>query len=376
MPNQILPGKTIGIIGGGHVARMIALEAKKMGYQIGILDANPACPAGQIADWQITKKYTDFDALTDFAAKSDVLTFESEAVDTMLLTQINPYISIPQDPDSLSITQDRLIEKAFLESLNINVTPYATITAIEDMEEAVKSIGFPCVLKPLRIEMATPVQHLLYSEEDFERAAALLKKGTCILEAWIPFEMELAITVAQDANNVFTSFPVTETIYREQKLVKTITPARVGGNIQKELEHIGKLAAKAMNLTGILTIETFMTSSGTLYVNRLVVRPHHSCNYSLDGCSISQYEVLVRCICGLPIPEIQLYDTSVTFNIMEEKLDEALILLLTKPDWHFHFYGKKEHRAKRKMGHVTLLGDSPDTLINELEENGLLESAE
>ena len=156
---------------------MIALEAKKMGYQVGILDADPACPAGQIADWQITKKYTDFDALTDFAAKSDVLTFESEAVDTMLLTQINPYIAIPQDPDSLSITQDRLIEKAFLESLNINVTPYATITAIEDMEEAVKSIGFPCVLKPLRIEMATPVQHLLYSEEDFERAAALLKKG-------------------------------------------------------------------------------------------------------------------------------------------------------------------------------------------------------
>lgn len=124
MPNQILPGKTIGIIGGGHVARMIALEAKKMGYQIGILDADPACPAGQIADWQITKKAADFDALTDLAAKSDVLTFESEAVDTMLLTQINPYIAIPQDPDSLSITQDRLIEKAFLESLNINVTPY------------------------------------------------------------------------------------------------------------------------------------------------------------------------------------------------------------------------------------------------------------
>lgn len=105
-------------------------------------------------------------------------------------------------------------------------------------------------------------------------------------------------------------------------------------------------------------------------------RPHHSCNYSLDGCSISQYEILVRCICGLPIPEIQLYDTSVTFNIMEEKLDEALILLLTKPDWHFHFYGKRTSCETKNGTIITLLGDSPDILINELEENGLLESIE
>jgi len=374
MSNQILPGKTIGIIGGGHVARMIAFEAKKLGYQVGILDVDPECPAKQVADWQITKKYTDFDALTDFAAKSDVLTFESEAVDMMSLNEIKPYIAIPQEPDTLAITQDRAIEKAFLESLNINITPYATITTVEDIEEAVKSIGFPCLLKTILVESANQEQQLLYSEEEFEKAAILLRKGTCILEAWIPFEKELAITVAQDTNKGFASFPVTETIYRNHTLIKTITPARVGSNVQKEMEHIGKVIANAMNLIGVLTIETFMTSTGSIYVNRLVVRPHHSCNYSLDACNISQYEALVRCICGLPIPEIQLYATSVTFNIMQEKYDDALVLLLTKPNWHFHFYGKKERRSKRKMGHVTLLGDDPYILIQELGNSGLLES--
>ncbi|CZQ99210.1 rudiment single hybrid motif [Trichococcus palustris] len=374
MSNQILPGKTIGIIGGGHVARMIALEAKKMGYLIGILDADPDCPAAQVADWHILKKYTDFDALTDFASKSDVLTFESEAVDTMTLNEIQHYIAIPQDPDTLAITQDRVIEKAFLESLNINITPYATITNIEDMEEAVKSIGFPCILKTIRVESAAPEQQLIYSEEEFGKAVLLLKKGTCILESWIPFERELAITVAQDTNNVFSAFPVTETLYRNNKLVNTITPARVGSNVQKEMEHIGKVLAHAMNLVGVLTIETFITSAGSIYVNRLVVRPHHSCNYSLDACNISQYEALVRCICGLPIPEIQLYGTSVTFNILQEKLDDALMLLLTKPDWHFHFYGKKDRRSKRKMGHVTLLGNDAHVLIQELANSGLLEA--
>ncbi|MGX7395296.1 5-(carboxyamino)imidazole ribonucleotide synthase [Carnobacterium mobile] len=371
LPNLIVPGETIGIIGGGQLGRMLALAAKQMGYHVGVLDPEKNCPTAQIADWHIVAKYDNQEALMDLAMKSDVLTYEFENVDADRVDRLKKTVSVPQGSELLSITQDRLLEKAYLEMNNINSSPYATIISLEDIKESVSSIGFPCILKTIRGTDDDKGQRVLYDEEDIAGCAELLQFGTCVLEAWIPFERELSIVIVRDEAGKIATFPVAETIHRQNKLHETIVPARVPIEVTEEVERISKSIADQLNLVGTLGIDMFLTPSGALYVNKLAPRPHSSGNYSLEACSMSQFEAHIRAICGWPLPEVNLLSPAVTVSIFGEHMRGSEMQIQLKPDWHFHYYGKEEPVNGSQMGHITILTENIEKTLTNINDTGI-----
>lgn len=371
LSNLISPGKMIGIIGGGEIARMMALSAKKMGYRIGVLDPEKDSPAAQVSDWQMIAQYDNQEALMDFAMKCDVITYEYDNIDADAITKIKKTVSVPQGAELLSITQDRLLEKAYLEASNINLAPYETIVTIEDIKGAIDGIGFPCVLKTISERHNGKDRFVLQSEEDILKAAYLLKRGTCVLEAWIPFERELSVMVVRNQANQVIVFPVTENIHRDRTLHESIVPARVNHYVEEEIERIARTMAEKLELIGVLGIEMFITSSGTLYVNELIPRPHHSGNYSMEACSLSQYDAHIRAICGWPLPEMELLSPAVMTTILTEHEEAAKIQIQLKPNWNFYYYGKDNAIKGQKIGHITVLTEDVEKTLATISDTGI-----
>lgn len=371
LSNLISPGKMIGIIGGGEIARMLALSAKKMGYRIGVLDPEKGCPAAQVADWQIIASFDNQKALMDFAMKCDVVTYECDTIDANSIIRMKKTVSVPQGADLLSITQDRLLEKAYLEASNINLAPYATIVTVEDIKGAIDGIGFPCVLKTINERHNEKDRFVLQSEEDIPKAIYLLKMGTCVMEAWIPFERELSVMVARNQANEIVVFPVSENIHRNSILQESIVPARVNQYVEEEIERIARAIAEKFELIGVLGIELFITSSGTLYVNEVIPRPHHSGNYSIEACSMSQYDAHIRAICGWPLPEIELITPAVTVTILSEHEAAAKVQIQLKPDWNFYYYGKENTEKEQKIGHITVATKNIEKTLSTIADTGI-----
>ncbi|MGX7419590.1 5-(carboxyamino)imidazole ribonucleotide synthase [Carnobacterium gallinarum] len=373
LSNLIIPGKTIGIIGGGQLGRMMTLAAKKMGYVVGVLDPERNCPTAQVADWHITAKYNDVEALRELALRSDVVTYEFENVDVDAITKIEHLVHLPQGSELLSITQDRLLEKAYLEENNINIAPYATIIELQDIADSIDSIGFPCVLKTIRGGYDGKGQIVLYGEEDISKCELLLKTGICVLEAWIPFERECSVMVARNEAGEISVMPVAENLHRNNILHETIVPARIDEEITEEVQLVATRIAEKLNLVGVLGIEMFLTSSGSLYVNELAPRPHNSGHYSIEACSFSQFDLHIRGICGWPLPEVKLLSKAVMVNILGEQIEESVFQILLKPDWHFHYYGKDMPKLGRKMGHITILTENIERTLETIENTGIWE---
>lgn len=371
LSNLISPGKTIGIIGGGEIARMLALSAKKMGYQIGVLDPEKGCPAAQVADWQIIAPFDNQEALMDFAMKCDVVTYECDKIDANSIIRMKKTVSVPQGADLLSITQDRLLEKAYLEASNINLAPYATIVTVEDIKGAIDGIGFPCVLKTISERHNGKDRFVLQSEEDIPQATYLLKMGTCVMEAWIPFERELSVMVARNQANDVVVFPVSENIHWNSILQECIVPARVDQYVEEEIERIARAVAEKFELIGVLGIELFITSSGTLYVNEVIPRPHHLGNYSIEACSMSQYDAHIRAICGWPLPEIELITPAVMVTILSEHEAAAKVQIQLKPDWNFYYYGKENPEKGQKIGHITVATKNIEKTLSTIADTGI-----
>lgn len=360
-----MPGSTIGIVGGGQLGRMMTLSAKKMGFRVGVLDPTADCPTAQVADWQIVAAYEDVFALEELARRCDVITYEFENVSVEALNSILPDSNVPQGTDLLAITQDRLLEKSFLEANDIVIAPYATIISPTDIQDAIDSIGYPCVLKRTRGGYDGKGQFVLYSTTDLAPAMNLLREGTCELEAWIPFEKELSIMVAGNGRGDYATFPVVENIHRKNILHQTIAPARVDAEVIEEVERIAKVIAQALDLHGVLGIEMFLTKAGGIYVNELAPRPHNSGHYSMEACNFSQFDAHIKGICGWPLGNVHLLSDAVMVNVLGTELVDTYKLIDKKPNWQFHYYGKAEAKAGRKMGHITI---TTDDIYDTLEE--------
>lgn len=360
------PGQTIGIVGGGQLGRMMALSAKSMGFRIGILDPTEDCPAAQVADWQIIADYADLRALEQMATRCQVITYEFENVDVTALEHIKQVVRVPQGTDLLAITQDRLLEKSFLEANNIIIAPYATIVHPTDIQDSIDSIGYPCVLKTTRGGYDGKGQYVLYSRADLAPSMDLLREGTCVLEAWIPFEKEISVLVAGNGNGDITVFPVVENVHRNNILHQTIAPAAIDSEVAKEAQRIARVIADAIGLAGVLAVEMFVTPAGGIYVNELAPRPHNSGHYSIEACSMSQFEAHIRGIAGWPLAEVKLLSEAVMVNVLGDELAETEDLIAEKPSWHFHYYGKHEAKNGRKMGHITILTEDRDETLEEI----------
>lgn len=364
----LLTNSTIGIIGGGQLGRMMALSAKAMGYRIIVLDPTKDCPAAQVSDEQIIADYDDKVALRELAEKAEVVTYEFENIDYDALKMTQDLVDVPQGAELLSITQDCILEKAYLESANINIAPYAIIVDKEEIETEIKSIGYPAVLKTAQGGYDGKGQVVLHDADDIEKAARLLRYGSSVLEAWIPFEKEISIVVARGKDGQVETFPVAENVHVNNILHTTIAPADVSADVHEEAEEIAKKLADVLQLCGVLAVEMFVTKSGAIYVNELAPRPHNSGHFTIEACSISQFTQHIRAIVGLPLIKPELLKPALMINILGQHVDAVNERMVDYPHWFVHYYGKKEAKINRKMGHVTVLTEEPRIVLADIEK--------
>lgn len=354
---QILPGQTIGIIGGGQLGRMMAIAARQLGYKIAVLDPTENCPCGQLADIEITASYDDLAAIKKLASVSDVITYEFENIDYTALKWLEEHAYLPQKSSLLLLTQDRETEKAAIVNAGCEVAPYRIVHNEDELTDAVELLQYPSVLKTCRGGYDGKGQVVLRSEQDLAEANQLINQGTCILEKWVPFEKEISVIVTRSVSGETKTFPVAENIHKDNILYQSIVPARVNEEVIAKAEQLAIKLSHSFELVGTLAVEMFLTESGEIYINELAPRPHNSGHYSIDLCETNQFEQHVRAICNLPLGHTTLRQSGVMVNLLGDDLsvvNEHLYLLERSK---LHLYGKKEPIAKRKMGHMTVMSD-------------------
>ncbi|MGE8207702.1 5-(carboxyamino)imidazole ribonucleotide synthase [Heyndrickxia sp. NPDC080065] len=364
----IQPGKTIGIIGGGQLGRMMALAAKEAGFRIIVLDPTKDCPCGQVADEQIVAGYDDQHALQLLAEKSDVITFEFENIDYEALHQLSKNAYVPQGAEIIRITQDRITEKKTLVESGVKVAPFEVIRSTDELKNGVESLGYPCVLKTSRGGYDGKGQQVIKTSEEISEAEKLLAHGDCVLESWIAFEKEISVIVARNIKGDMECFPVGENIHVNNILHQTIVPARIKESVENAAYELAKQVAEHVQLVGTLAVEMFLTRDGELFVNELAPRPHNSGHYSIEACDFSQFAQHIRSVCNWPLKKPELLKPVIMVNILGQHVEKLIEQIPLHSDWSIHLYGKEQAKYQRKMGHITVLTDDIEATLLKLNE--------
>lgn len=369
---QIKPGSTLGILGGGQLGRMIALAGRAMGYRFVTMDPTADAPCGQTADRQIVASYDDVEAAMQLASVSDVISYEFENVDAQVAEVLESRAYVPQGSRLLRITQNRIREKTAIREIGIPVAPFCVVNSLEDLQDAVRELGLPAVMKTATGGYDGKGQWVLRSEAELAEAYETLSKaGTeLIVEQFVPFQMELSVVAARNPAGELAVFPVSENIHQENILHLSIVPARISAEVAARAEEIARTIVEKLDVVGLIAVELFLTEDGQLYVNELAPRPHNSGHFTMDACVTSQFEQHVRAVCNLPLGSTELLSSVVMVNILGEHLQSVIDQIDKLPRTaKLHLYGKAESKAKRKMGHINVLAPTVEealTLIDEL----------
>ncbi|HEX7058084.1 MAG TPA: 5-(carboxyamino)imidazole ribonucleotide synthase [Bacilli bacterium] len=368
----ILPGATIGILGGGQLGRMLALAGRQMGYRFITLDPAEDSPCGQVCDRQITARYDDLAAARELARISDCITYEFENVDAQVADVLAHEAYVPQGSQLLYTTQHRLREKRAIEHAGAQVAPYAEINDLPSLRKALADFGTPCVLKTATGGYDGKGQWVIRSEVDADAAYGELARANTelMLERFIRFDKELSVIAARSARGEIKTFPVAENIHVNNILHQTIVPARINPETARKARRLAEQIAEGMAVVGLLAVEMFLTPNGDLYVNELAPRPHNSGHFTIEACKTSQFEQHLRAICNLPLAATDLLTPVVMVNVLGQHvapLREWMARHDGKQDngvaVKVHIYGKHEAKENRKMGHVTLLADRLDDAL-------------
>jgi len=359
----ILPYKTIGIIGGGQLGRMMALSAKAMGYYVAVLDPTPNCPCAQVSDIEITAAYNDMDAIKKLASISDVITYEFENIDYEALKYLCENSYVPQGSDVLKTTKHRFLEKTAIRNMGILVPNFQLIESAEQLEAVV---FYPSVLKTTTGGYDGRGQVVLKSPDDLAAAKAMAAEHECILEQWMPFSKEVSVVVARSTTGEVSTFPVSENVHVNGIIHLSIVPARISKALETKAIACARKIAEALNVIGLLGVEMFCVDD-EIYINELAPRPHNSGHYTIDACVTSQFEQHVRAVCGLPLGDPSQHTPCVMVNILSAHMDKGALHNLDKylpflKNGKMHLYGKAIAKVGSKMGHINILGDIETSL--------------
>lgn len=350
---------TIGIIGGGQLGRMMALDAKRMGYDVIALDPQPHSPCGQVSDEQIVATYDDAAAIEDLGRRSDVTTYEFEniAISSVELLERRGYRVAPGSA-VLRITQDRVLEKRFVRECGIPTADFAEITNENDIAEAGASVGYPAILKTARGGYDGKGQWRVASEAEARAAFAQAKGVRLIHERVVPFVRELSVIATRSRHDDVVTYPVAENEHDHGILAMTIAPARIGEDVSQRAREMATTIGRNLGIVGTYCVEFFLTAADDLLVNEIAPRPHNSGHYTIDVTQCSQYEQHVRAICELPLAQPRLLSNAIMMNILGGEGGNHIggaDTLLADPSIELHMYGKKHSVPRRKMGHFTML---------------------
>lgn len=365
------PGKTIGIIGGGQLGRMMALAAKEAGFRIAVLEPSEGAPCAQTADIVIQAPYNDQAALKQLADVSDVITYEFENIDYDGLKELMTKANIPQGAELIRITQNRVFEKEALTKAGVKVAPYKVIRTEEELKAGISEIGLPAVLKTATGGYDGKGQFVLKEAEQASEAAALLQHGDCVLEQWLSFEKEISVIVTRNPEGETTYFPPAENIHINNILHESIVPARISPETEQAAKKAADQIASSLSLVGTLAVEMFVTEDGGIFINELAPRPHNSGHYTIEACGISQFGQHIRAVCNWPLKGTELLKPAVMVNVLGQHVEGVIQAISEKPEWSIHLYGKEEAKHQRKMGHVTILTDNIEETLQEIEDSGI-----
>ena len=350
----IPPGSTIGIVGGGQLGRMTVLAAANLGYHCHIFCPEERAPASKVAKQTTRAAYTDEKALKEFAESVDVVTFEFENIPHESVQLLTDLVPVRPSWRCLQISQDRLIEKDFLNSIGVATTPYKSVESLGELEDAVDLLGRPSVLKTTRMGYDGKGQAKIGPYTALSDAWSAMNGAPSILEAFVDFEREISVIIARSPNGEMAAFEPVHNIHTNHILDTTTAPAGISDALAKTAVTMATRTAEEMGLIGLLAVEMFVTSDGLLMVNEVAPRPHNSGHWTMDGAMTSQFEQFVRAVCGLPLGKTErLHDTVMT-NLLGDDI-EAWEDILAEPNARLHLYGKVEARPGRKMGHVNRL---------------------
>lgn len=351
---MLKPGDTIGILGGGQLARMLALAAAPLGLKTHIYASDDHSPAFDVATHRSVGTFEDEEALHRFAASVDVITFETENIPTLPLEKLSSKARLAPSVLALSVTQDRLIEKSFIRDLGIAVPAFVEINTQADLEKALKEITCAAVLKTRRFGYDGKGQAKISGPNQADKAFDELGQIPCILEMFIPFEREISVIAARGLDGSFAPFDPTENVHEHHILARSTVPAALPARLAEAAIDATQRIAVALDYVGVLAVEFFVTTEHQLLVNEIAPRVHNSGHWTIEACLVSQFEAHIRAICGWPLGDLSRAHDAVMTNLIGADV-HGWATLLASPGAHIHLYGKREARPGRKMGHVTRL---------------------
>lgn len=355
---MILPGATLGMLGGGQLGRMFTTAAQTMGYKVVVLDPDTNSPAGIIANQHICAKYSDEISLNQLAGLCDAITTEFENIPATTLAFLESRTIVHPSSQALRSTQNRIVEKQFIESLGIKVAPFAAIRSAEDIEAIAASFQFPAILKVANFGYDGKGQVVCETTDDVRNAFEALDQVECVLEQRINLEREISTVLARSQSGDISNFPVAENVHVNGILHSTTVPSSIPEQQAQTAIQMADMIADGLGYVGTIAVEFFISTEGDILANEIAPRPHNSGHFTLDACQTSQFEQQVRMLCGLPAGDCDLISPVVMINILGDvwgSSEPNWDTLLSQPQNKLHLYGKKEARVGRKMGHFNVL---------------------
>ena len=353
--SYIKPGSNIGIIGGGQLGKMISIAAAKLGYNIYLLTDNVDNPSVQVTNnVTILNNYHDTETLLKFASNIDVATLEFENIPSTIIDVLLKKIKVYPGKKALHIAQNRIREKQHIRSLDIKPVNFKIINSYDDLKQNILELGYPALLKTAELGYDGKGQYMIKQQNDLNALSTLNWNQTYILEEFIKIHKEISIIISKSSNGSIEFFPIAENHHSNGILIKSTVPAQINKEINIKAQQIAIKIAESLNLVGLLAIEFFITDTQELIVNEIAPRPHNSGHWSLNACNISQFEQLVRAICGLPLQPVKLLFPCTMHNILGEDIYKYYKHRV-KINESVHIYGKKTASKNRKMGHINIL---------------------
>jgi 5-(carboxyamino)imidazole ribonucleotide synthase len=357
----ILPGSTLGMLGGGQLGRMFVTAARTMGYEVIVLDPDAYSPAGGLASEHLAKDYDDTEALDYLAQHCAVVTTEFENIPAVTLAYLAKSVSVHPSATTLHIAQHRKLEKEFFRQQGLHTADFLALESEADLDSA-RNFSYPAILKTATLGYDGKGQVVCHSFDELKPAFEQVGKKPCVLEQRIDLAAEVSVVLGRSLAGEVTCFPIAENSHTNGILDVTLVPASISAELADEVIDAATRIANGLDYCGVLAVEFFISTDNRVLVNEMAPRPHNSGHYTLDACDSSQFEQQVRMVCGLPAGSCRLHTPVAMWNVLGDIWPEDGIpqwdAMLQLEQAKLHLYGKKEARLGRKMGHINCLGET------------------
>ncbi|MFK7939467.1 MAG: 5-(carboxyamino)imidazole ribonucleotide synthase [Roseovarius sp.] len=350
MTDALHTGSTIGILGGGQLGRMLSVAASRLGFKTCVFEPGGDCPASHVSNYHFQASYDDEDALRKFAAAVDVITYEFENIPTEALDILEALKPVRPGRDALRVSQDRLVEKAFLNDIGLQTAPFAAIDDAVDLDEAMAEIGTPAILKTRRFGYDGKGQARLSGPDDAAQALADMGGASAIYEGFVDFSHEVSVIGARALNGAVACFDPGENVHEGGILRTTTIPARLSPSQRSDAVLLTANILNKLDYVGVMGVELFVTSTG-LIVNEIAPRVHNSGHWTQEGCTVDQFEQHIRAVVGWPLGDGTRFADVVMENLIGDDMDRVPDLAAASHT-SLHLYGKADTKPGRKMGHV------------------------